>query len=139
MELTADYFNRHSNEKAHYSSDGTSLADVKEKNNLNLWKFNADFTYPYNRNLTWQFGASAQFLNSRYTPTVYSDNDRFETSESPSKSTGFTPIVYVSAKGMLWKLRYSLGFNWQLNRIEYSDLNNNEKTHNTQWAINPMV
>ena len=139
MELTADYFNRHSNETARYADNGTELADIKEKYNLDLWKFNADFTYPYSRKFVWQFGASAQLLNSKYTPFCFSANDRFETSDTPTKSNGFTPIVYASAKGQAWKLRYSFGLNWQLNRIEYSDLKENIKNRNTQWSLNPTV
>ncbi|MDE5957285.1 MAG: outer membrane beta-barrel family protein, partial [Muribaculaceae bacterium] len=49
------------------------------------------------------------------------------------------PIVYASAQGMVWKLRYSAGINWQLNRIGYHDKLANVKNHNTQWAINPTV
>lgn len=139
MELTADYFNRHNDETSRYNTAGTELAGIKEKYNLDLWKFNADFTYPHSRKFTWQFGASAQFLNSRYNPVVYTENDRFETSDTPTKSTGFTPIIYASAKGMAWKLRYSFGVNWQLNRIEYTDMKAGIKNQNTQWSLNPMV
>lgn len=139
MEITADYFNRRSDETSRYNTNGTELAEIKEKYDLDLWKFNADFTYPYNREFVWQFGASAQFLNSKYNPNRLSENNRFETSDTPSKSTGFTPIVYVSAKGQAWRLRYSFGLNWQLNRIEYSDLKAGVKNRNTQWSLNPTV
>lgn len=139
MELAADYFNRHSNENSEYYNNGENIAGIKEKYDLDLWKFSADFIYPHSRKFTWQFGASAQIINSRYTPTAIMADDRFQTSDIPTKTDGFTPIVYASAKGMAWKLRYSFGINWQLNRISYTDLTSNISNHNTQWSVNPTV
>ena len=40
---------------------------------------------------------------------------------------------------MFWKLRYSAGINWQLNRISYENIDADVKNHNTQWAINPTI
>lgn len=139
MELTADYFNRHSNENSEYYNNGENIAGLKEKYNLDLWKFSADFIYPHSSKFTWQFGASAQIINSRYTPTDIIADNRFPTSDIPTKTNGFTPIVYATVKGMAWKLRYSFGVNWQLNRINYTDLTSNINNHNTQWSINPTV
>lgn len=139
MELTADYFNRHSDETAGYYTDGTDPDGIREKYNLDLWKFNADFTYPFSRKSVWQFGASLQYLNSRYNPIVCAESRRFETECTPAESTGLTPAVYASAKGSLRKMRYSIGLTWQLNRIEYSDLKAGVRNRNTQWSINPTV
>ena len=66
-------------------------------------------------------------------------HDRFNVSDIPTKTTGFTPIVYTAAQGMFWKLRYSAGINWQLNRISYENIDADVKNHNTQWAINPTI
>lgn len=66
-------------------------------------------------------------------------NDRFNVSSIPTKTTGFTPIVYTTAQGMVWRLRYSAGINWQLNRISYEDKSVGIKSHNIQWGINPTI
>lgn len=139
MELAADYFNRHNTGKSSYCIDGGNVASNKEKTNLDLWKFSVGFTYPHSRKFTWQFGASAQYIYSHYDPIEHADNDRFHTTGIPASTNGFTPIIYASTKGMVWKLRYNIGLNWQLNRIGYHDLDMDKKSHNTQWALNPTI
>ena len=139
LQLTADYLNRHSNDNSCYFLDSEKAAAIKETTNLNLWKFKADIIYPHSRSLIWKFGASAQFISSHYTPADILKNDRFETSDIPTKTSGFTPIVYASAQGRIWKLKYSAGMNWQLNRIAYEDRSANRKSTNTQWSMNPTV
>ena len=42
-------------------------------------------------------------------------------------------------RGMVWKLRYSAGLNWQLNCIGYTDREQHVTNHNTQWSINPTI
>lgn len=139
MELTADYYNRLNNETANYAYDRVSLESTVEKTNLDLWKFKADFIYPHSRSLIWKFGASTQWINSTYRPRSLTENERFDISTVPTKTTGVTPVVYASAQGRIWKLRYSAGVNWQLNRISYEDRSVNQISTNTQWSINPTV
>lgn len=139
MELTADYFNRHSDEYSLYYSDGENVAGISEAGSLNLWMFKADFLHPHNPKLTWKLGASAQLISAAYTPLSLLEDERFITSSIPTRTKGFTPMVYAAAQGTVWKLRYSAGVNWQLNSIEYEDLNASTKNHNTQWSINPTV
>lgn len=139
MELTADYFNRSNNEHADYSMENDIVGATYDRTNLNLWKFKADFIYPHSRKLSWKFGASAQWISSTFTPSATLEDDRFNVSDIPTKTTGFTPIVYTAAQGMFWKLRYSAGINWQLNRISYENIDADVKNHNTQWAINPTI
>lgn len=139
MELTADYFNRSNNEHAYYNMENDITGATYERTNLNLWKFKADFIYPHSRKLSWKFGASAQWISSTFNPSATLEDDRFNVSDIPTKTTGFTPIVYTAAQGMFWKLRYSAGINWQLNRISYENRDANVKNHNTQWAINPTI
>lgn len=139
MELAADYYNRNARERAHYAIDADNFGSTSDKNNLNLWKFKADFLYPRSRRLSWKFGASAQWINSTFTPSGAVEGNRFEISSVPTKTSGFTPIVYATAQGSVWKLRYSAGVNWQLNRITYEDRNAHVRNHNTQWAFNPKV
>ena len=139
MELIADYFNRSSNEHADYSMENNVVGATYDKSNLNLWKFKADFLYPRSRRLSWKFGASIQWISSIFTPSATLENDRFNVSDIPTETTGVTPIVYAAAQGMFWKLRYSAGINWQLNRISYENRDAGVKNHNTQWAINPTI
>lgn len=139
MELTADYYNRHSDDNANYLIDNELIGSQADESNLNLWKVKADFLYPHSRKLAWKFGASAQWITSEFTPSAVVESNRFELSDIPTKTTGFTPIVYAAAQGMVWKLRYSAGLNWQLNRIGYTDREQHVTNHNTQWSINPTV
>lgn len=139
MELIADYFNRSSNEHADYSMESNIVGATYDKSNLNLWKFKADFLYPRSRRLSWKFGASVQWISSTFTPSATLENDRFNVSDIPTETTGVTPIVYAAAQGMFWKLRYSAGINWQLNRISYENRDAGVMNHNTQWAINPTI
>lgn len=139
MELIADYFNRSSNEHADYSMENNVVGATYDKSNQNLWKFKADFLYPRSRRLSWKFGASVQWISSTFTPSATLENDRFNVSDIPTETTGVTPIVYAAAQGMFWKLRYSAGINWQLNRISYENRDAGVKNHNTQWAINPTI
>lgn len=139
MELIADYFNRSSNEHANYRMENNLVGATYDKSNLNLWKFKADFLYPRNRRLSWKFGASVQWISSTFTPSATFENDRFNVSDISTETTGVTPIVYAAAQGMFWKLRYSAGINWQLNRINYENRDAGVKNHNAQWAINPTI
>lgn len=139
MELTADYYNRHSDDNANYLIDNELIGSQADESNLNLWKVKADFLYPRSRKLAWKFGASAQWITSEFTPSAVVESNRFELSDIPTKTTGFTPIVYAAAQGMVWKLRYSAGLNWQLNRIGYTDREKHVTNHNAQWSINPTV
>lgn len=139
METTFDYYNRNNETKNGYRVDNAEVSRSEEKENLNLWKFKADFLYPRSRKLSWKFGVSMQAISSSYTPNLLVENGRFSSSSTSTKTAGFTPIAYAEAKGTLWKLRYSAGVNWQLNRIRYEDLKVGVKSHNTQWAFNPML
>ncbi len=139
MELTTDYFNRHSNEDTDYVLEDDIVGATYDRNNLNMWKLKADFLYPHSNRISWKFGSSVQLISSTFTPTSTLENDRFSVSDIPTKTTGFTPVVYTAAQGMFWKIRYSAGINWQLNRIGYEDREAGAKSHNTQWAINPTI
>lgn len=139
MELTADYFDRSSNDHADYSMERNVVGATYNKNNLNLWKIKADFIYPHSRIFSWKFGASAQWISSTFSPSANLENDRFNISDVPTKMIGFTPIVYATAQGIFWKLRYSAGINWQLNRISYENRDAGVRNYNTQWSINPTI
>ena len=93
MELTADYYNRHSDDNANYLIDNELIGSQADESNLNLWKVKADFLYPHSRKLAWKFGVSAQWITSEFTPSAVVESNRFELSDIPTKTTGFTPIV----------------------------------------------
>lgn len=139
MEVTADYFNRHNTQGSFYFYQKENVAKVDESNELSLWKFQSDFIYPLSQKTRLTFGASTQLISSSYTPTELLENDRYVTSSVPSKTNGFTPIVYTVVQGMMWKLRYSVGLNWQLNRIEYHDRSADIRSFNTQSSLNPTI
>ncbi len=139
MELIADYYNRHSHDKATYIIDQILIGKEEDKSNLNLWKFKADFIYPHSKVLVWKFGASTHLISSEISPSIDKKSDRFELSDHPSKTTGFTPLVYVSAQGLIWKFKYNVGLNFQLNKIGYTDMLEQIHNSNTQWSINPTL
>lgn len=137
MELVADYFNRNSDKRSMYGLKDECTDRVNDDNNLNLWKFKADFVHPQSRKLVWKWGASAQHISSSYKPEAIKGSEKF--SSIPTNTGGFTPLLYASAQGRFWKIRYSAGANWQLNRISYENRNANTKDHNVQWGVNPTV
>ena len=139
IEITGDYLNRKKHENDYYSLDKDLIGSTLDKTDLNMWQLKADFLYPRSRKLSWKFGMSAQWINSTFSPDIIIETDKFNVSYIPSKTSGFTPIVYATVQGMLWKLRYSAGLNWQLNRIEYEVRFTDVEDHNTQWSINPVL
>lgn len=139
MELTADYFNRISDNHSLYYAETKNTGNIKEKNKLDQWKFKTEFIYPGSDKLAWKFGGSIQLGNSSYTPTPLMNHEEVTVSTTPTKSKGLTPIVFAEVQGTLGKISYSAGMNWQLNRITYEDLAATTKSHNTQWGINPTL
>lgn len=139
FDITADYFNRRSNELTTYSTAGNSVGEIAERSDLDLWKLSSDIVYPRSRRLVWKFGASAQWIASGFTPSASIGSDMITASSTPTATKGFTPIVYASAQGSAWRIRYSAGINWQLNRINYTDRAAAVESRNTQWAINPTI
>ena len=121
LDIIGDYFNRQSDSKSDYSySDNTSSVS-EDESSLNMYKFSVDLTDPHSQKLVWKYGASVQYITSDYAPTLSTadGSDRFQTSLVPTRTSGLTPLVYASAMGQIWKIRYSIGVNWQLNKIEY--------------------
>ena len=141
LDIIGDYFNRQSDSKSDYSySDNTSSVS-EDESSLNMYKFSVDLTDPRSQKLVWKYGASVQYITSDYTPTQSTDDgsNRFQTSLIPTRTSGLTPLVYASAMGQIWKIRYSIGINWQLNKIEYETKDDGKKSSDTQWGINPTI
>ena len=141
LEMIVDYYNRHSDNKSNYTYTQNPSSMSKDKNKLSMYKFSMDLTDPRSQKLVWKYGASLQYITSKYTPIVgaVDGSERFQTSQVATRTSGLTPLVYVSAMGQIWKIQYSAGANFQLNRIWYKTLDDGETSKDTQWGINPTV
>lgn len=141
LEIIGDYFNRKQDGKSDYTySDNTSSVSEYESS-LNMYKLSIDLTDPRSQKLVWKYGASVQYITSDYTPMLGTTDseDRFQTSLTPTRTSGLTPLAYVSAMGQIWKIRYNAGVNFQLNKISYETLDDGAKSSDVQWGINPTV
>lgn len=142
LECTGDYFNRHSDSNSNYWYGKTPTASSADKSSLSMYKFSIDATDSHNPKHIWKYGASIQYITSEYTPSTRKDeenSEQFRTSQTPSRTSGWVPLVYFSAMGQLWKMMYSAGVNFQSNRISYKTLPDGAKSSSTQWGINPTV
>ena len=141
LEIIGDYYNRQSDSKSDYTYAQNPRSTSEDKTTLNMYKFSVDLTDPRSQKLVWKYGASLQFISSKYTPSAgaVDDSDRFQTSQVETRTSGLTPLVYASAMGQIWKIQYSAGVNFQLNRIWYETLDDGKTSSNTQWGINPTV
>lgn len=143
LEILGDYFNRQSDNHTDYLYNGNTSSESSDESSLNMYKLSVDLTDPRSQKLVWKYGASIQYLTSDYTPDIHTNeadgSNRFPTSLTATRTTGLTPLAYVSAMGQLWKIRYSAGVSWQLNRIEYQTMDDRKKDSDVQWAINPTV
>lgn len=141
MELIGDYLNRQHNSQSDYTYGQNSTSKSEDKTTLNMYKFSVDLTDPRNQKLTWNYGASIQYITSKYTPLIGSIDSygRFQTSRLATSTIGLTPLAYASVKGNFGKIHYNIGVNFQLNKIQYKALDNCESSSNTQWGINPTL
>ena len=141
LEVLGDYYNRQSENKSEYAF-GQSPSSASEDNTaLNMYKFSIDLISPRSQKLTWNYGASIRYITTKYTPIVgtIDGSDRFLTSQVATHTNGLTPLVYASAMGQIWRIRYSAGVNFQLNKIHYKTLDDGVTASNSQWGINPTV
>ncbi len=141
LDIIGDYFNRQSDSKSNYSYSNSTSSISEDESSLNMYKLSVDLTDPRSQKLVWKYGASVQYITSDYTPTLSTadGSDRFYTSLIPTRTSGLTPLAYVSAMGQIGKIRYSAGINWQMNKIEYETKDDGKKSSDTQWGINPTV
>ena len=141
LDIIGDYFNRQTDSKSNYSYSDNTSSISEDESSLNMYKLSVDLTDPRSQKLVWKYGASIQYITSDYTPTLGTTNneDRFQTSLIPTRTSGLTPLAYVSAMGQIWKIRYSAGVNFQLNKISYETLDDGAKSSDIQWGINPTV
>ena len=144
MEIVGDWFNRQSDSKSTYSyrDNGDNASSISDdESSLNMYKLSVDFADPRSQKLVWQYGASVQYIASDFTPAsgTSDGDDRFLTSQFATRTSGLTPLAYMSAMGQIWKIRYSAGVNFQMNRIQYESLNDGNRSSDLQWGINPTL
>ena len=141
LEMIGDYYNRQSDSKSDYTYAQNPSSISEDKNKLSMYKLSVVLTDPRSQKLVWKYGASLQYISSKYTPSVgaVDGSDRFQTSQVATRTSGLTPLVHASAMGQIWKIQYSAGVNFQLNRIWYETLDDGKTSSNTQWGINPTV
>lgn len=145
MDVTADWLNRIlSTEYIYTYDDGQTRQQVRsaQENRSNMLKLAVDFSDPLSEKLELEYGASAQYITSSYSPeSVGQDGSGIGLSSSlPTRTRAFTPISYASVTGKLWKIQYSAGLNLQMNWIEYTPLDgSNSPSRNIQWGVNPSV
>lgn len=141
LECVGDYFNRQDNSNSNYLYGKTSLTTSEDKSSLNMYKFAMDITDARSPKHIWKYGASIQYITSEYTPDTRDAEDltRFKTSQTPTRTSGWTPLAYFTAMGQLWKMMYCAGVNLQANRISYKILPDGTTSSSTQWGINPTV
>ncbi|MBQ9556296.1 MAG: outer membrane beta-barrel protein [Muribaculaceae bacterium] len=141
LEMIGDYYNRESRSKSNYVYNQNPSSISEDKTSLNMYKFSVDLAVPRSKKLIWNCGASVRYITSEYTPAfgAVEGTDRFQTSLIPTRTSGMTPLAYASAKGQIWKIQYSAGANFQLNKIQYKTLDDGLTSSNTQWGINPTV
>ncbi len=141
LEIIGDYYNRQSDSKSGYTYAQNPSSMSEDKTMVSMYKFSVDLTDPRSQKLVWKYGASLQYITSKYTPIVgaVDGSDRFQTSQEATRTSGLTPLVYASAMGQIWKIQYSAGANFQLNRIWYKTLDDGKTSTDTQWGINPTV
>ena len=142
MEVVGDYFNRQADNHTDYLpiSEGVST-EAEDETSLNMYKLYIDFTDPISQKAVLKYGASVQYITQDYAPTIAETgfSDRFQTSLIPTRTMGLTPMAYISAMGQVWKIRYNVGVNFQINNIGYETMDNGAKAKNMQWGINPML
>ena len=141
LDVIGDYYNRQSDNKSDYTYAQNPSSISEDKTTLNMYKLSVDLTDPRSQKLVWKYGASLQYITSEYNPITgaVDGSERFQTSQVATRTSGLTPLVYASAMGQIWKIQYSAGANFQLNRIWYKTLDDGKTFTDNQWGINPTV
>lgn len=139
-EIVADYYNRTSKQNKQYGENGSVVGASEEKNNLNFWKFSSVLSQQIPRmSMKGKYGVSVQAIYSKYTPSLSDMSESLELTNSPYKTQGLSMECYASFGGMLGTLQYNVGLKGRMNKIEFTDLEQQMDNKNSQWAITPTV
>lgn len=139
-EIVADYYNRTSKLDKLYVENGSNAGVSEEKNNLNFWKFSSVLSHRIPRmSMMGKYGVSVQTINSKYTPRLSDMSESLTLTNSPYETQGLSMECYASFAGILGKMQYNLGLKGRMNKIEFTDMEQQLDNENRQWAITPTV
>ena len=140
LDIIGDYLHRQSGSRSYYSYGYNTSSMSEDASSSHMYKLSVDLTDPH-RKMVWKYGASVQYMTSDYTPQPrpVDSPDRFRTSLIPTRTSGLTPLAYISATGQIWNIHYSVGVNWQLNKIEYETKDDGAKSSDMQRGIHPAI
>lgn len=139
--LTGDYY--HQTDKSDWNNR-SSLTNGDEKNRdktgTDLWKVETSLDIPVSQSVNVSTGGFLQFITSDYHPlSVTTPEEWFTASRLRTHTSGFTPMLYANLQGSWKKMQYSVGINLQHNHIGYEVAEQNLKSHNNQWGVNPTI
>lgn len=139
-EIIADYYNRTSKQNKQYMNNNSNVGVSDEKNDLNLWKFTSVLAHQIPRmSMMGKYGIAVQAVSSKYRPSMMGMDESLELTSSPYKTQGLFMECYASFGGMFGKLQYNIGLKGRMNRIEFTDLEQQMDNKNNQLAITPTV
>lgn len=120
LSAIVDYYHysptRHQNE--HQS--GSIYRENMVNGYTDLWKGDLAYTWRMKNWLSWQFGATIKAVYVKEHTEDYSFFDNGYNLQR-IKIAGLTPLVFLTASGEVWKVKYRVGINWMLNKTIYTD------------------
>lgn len=139
-EMVSDYYNRTSKSNKLYEENERIAGSIEEKTNLDLWKFSSTLSQSITKwSMMGQYGVSARFISSDYTPLMDEKEGAMDLPNSPYKNHGLSLESYASFSGKIGQMRYCAGLKGQFNRIKFLDLGQHVDNVNSQWALNPTI
>lgn len=138
-DLTIDYYHRDAKTTTDFLVNEEKRGGSEDKQYNDLWKGSLDFSQPVGKNVL-SYGGAVQIVGQQFTPMMVNDvAGAFFASNMRTKVSGLTPYVYAQLMGSLKSLRYSLGLNWQMNRIVYSEDETATSSKNIQRGLSPSL
>lgn len=112
----------------------------KTRNNVDLWKADANIKTPIGQAMQLTGGAAVNMINTRFRPIALANsNSNWFTPIPEADMRSVSPFVYLSLAGQKGFFRYNIGLNLQQNTIYYKDANAAEETKNTQSSLSPNL
>ena len=117
------------------TKERTTLAELEAKLRMRLGKAEQENAPTLN------IGASIQqqVVDFCTTNDGIGGNQRLSSQTEDTRAKGLTPLTFVTLEGKTKRLKWAVGLNWQMNRIEYTDKLNGTGVNNTQNSINPTA
>lgn len=117
------------------TKERTTLAELEAKLQMRLGKAEQENAPTLN------IGASIQqqVVDFCTTNDGIGGNQRLSSQTEDTRAKGLTPLTFITLEGKAKRLKWTVGLNWQMNRIEYTDKLNGTSVNNTQNSINPTA